>query len=110
MEKKIAYERMGKFGKSEYLIPLKCLPILQKKESEKALCCGQYTGFTYKDGNPQVNVYGWIPKSQLIEIEGEQYLPAWVCDNWRVSGFEYTQWINSEYWRRDGAWEVRKIA
>ena len=39
MEKKIAYERMGKFGKPEYLIPLKCLPLVQKKESEKAYCC-----------------------------------------------------------------------
>lgn len=109
MEKKIAYERMGKFGKTEYLIPLKCLPLVQKKESEKAYCCGEYTGFTYKDGNPQIDIFGWIPKSQLVEIEGEKYIPAWIPDNWRITHLQFTRWINEEYFRHNGSWEVRKL-
>lgn len=110
MEKKIAYERIGKFGKPEYLIPLKCLSLVQKKETEKAYCCGEYTGFTYKDGNPQIQVFGWIPKSQVVEIEGEKYISAWIPDNWRITHLQFTQWINKEYWRHDGSWEVRKLA
>lgn len=56
MEKITAYKRAGKFG-DEYLIPLKCLELLRKKETEKAYCCGEYTGYTYKDGNPQVHIF-----------------------------------------------------
>ena len=110
MEKKIAYKRVGKFGKSEYLVPMSCLPLVQKKETEKAFCCGRYTGYIYKDGNPQIQVFGWVPKSQVIEIEGEKYIPAWIPDGWHWSHLQFTKWINEEYWRYNGTWEVRDIA
>ncbi len=44
MEKITAYKRAGKFG-DEYLIPLKCLELLRKKETEKAYCCGEIRNF-----------------------------------------------------------------
>ena len=103
---KIAYQRQGRFGK-EFPIPLKYLPIVQKKETEKAICCGEYTGFTYKDGNPQIQIFGFIPKSQIIDIEGEQCIPAWILDKWNYTHMQYTNWINSDYAHRD--WEVRSI-
>lgn len=109
MEKKIAYERKGKFGNSEYLIPLKCLNLIQKKETEKAYCCGEYDGGYYKDGNPKITIFGWIPKSQIIKINDESFIPAWIPDGWRWSHFQFTRWINKEYWRHDGDWEVRKF-
>ena len=107
MTKKIAYERKGKFG-NEYLIPLNILTLISSKETEKALACGDYEG-VYKDGNPKYTIFGWIPKSQLVEIEGEKYIPAWIPDNWRITDLQFTKWINEEYWRHDGGWEVRKI-
>lgn len=102
---KIAYQRQGKFGK-EFLIPLKYLPIARKKETEKAICCGYHTGFYYKDGNPQIQIFGFIPKSQIITIEGEQCVPAWILDKWG-SDTQYTNWINSDYAHRE--WEVKEI-
>jgi len=107
--KKIAYERIGKFGKSEYLIPLKCLPLIQKKETEKAYCCSEYECGCYKDGNPKVAIFGWIPKSQIVKIEDAEYLPAWIADNWNYTHLQFTNWINRESWRIDGSWEVRKL-
>ena len=109
MKKTIAYKRAGKFGKPEYLIPMSCLSFIQNKESEKAYCCGEYTGFIYKDGNPQIHIFGWIPKSQVVEIEGEKFVPTWIMDSWHYTHLNFTQWINKEYWRIDGHWEVKEL-
>lgn len=107
MTKKIAYERKGKFG-NEYLIPLNILTLISSRETEKALACGDYEGL-YKDGNPKYTIFGWIPKSMIVEIEGEKFIPAWIVDKWNYTHLQFTQWINEEYWRYDGSWEVRKI-
>lgn len=109
MEKIICYERKGKFGKNEYLIPLSCLPIIQKKETEKALCCGEYSGTCYKDGNPKIYIFGWIAKSMLVKINGEDFVPAWMIDRFNYTHLQYTDWINREYWKHDGHWEVKKF-
>lgn len=108
MNKKIAYERKGKFG-NEYLVPLTCLTLVQKKETEKAFCCGEYTGFTYKDGNPQIQIFGFIPKSQLVKINDESFVPAWIIDRWNITHLQFTRWINSECYKINGSWEVRKL-
>lgn len=110
MEKVVCYKRDGKFGKPEFLIPLKkCLPLLQKKETEKAYCCGEYTGYTYKDGNPQLHIFGFIPKSMLVKIDEEEFVPTWIIDKFQCAELQFTQWINKEYWRPDGHWEVRSF-
>jgi len=108
MEKVICYERKGKFG-NEYLVPLTCIPLIQKKETEKAFCCGEYTGYTYKDGNPQIHIFGFVPKSMLVKINGESFVPTWILDKWNYTEFQFTNWINREYWKHDGHWEVRKF-
>ena len=107
MPKKIAYKRIGKFGKSEYLIPLAYLHLLWKKETEKAICCGDYNGQTNKDGSPRIYIFGWIPKSQIIEINSEKYVPAWIVDNWGWSHLQFTDWINGDY--RHESWEVKEL-
>ena len=110
MEKVVCYKRDGKFGKPEYLIPLKkCLPLIQKKETEKAYCCGEYTGYTYKDGNPQLHIFGFIPKSMLVKIEDEEFVPTWIIVKFQCAELQFTQWINKEYWRVDGHWEVKEF-
>lgn len=80
----VLVKRQGKFG-IETLYPLKSLPLVSKKETEKAYCCGDYTGFTYKDGNPQIHIFGWIAKSMVVNIEGVDFVPMWVLDKWKVS-------------------------
>jgi len=103
---KNAYQRKGKFG-VEFLIPTKYLPIVQKKETEKAICCGEYTGFYYKDGNPQIQIFGFVPKSQIVNINGEQCVPAWILDKMGVTDMQYTRWINSDYAHRE--WEIKEV-
>lgn len=107
MAKVIAYKRPGKFGKDEFLVPMSCLQIIRKKETEKAYCCGEYTGYTYKDGNPQVHIFGWIPKSQLVDINGEKFVPTWIIDKWNYTHLQYTDWIISD-WRKE-KWDVREM-
>lgn len=107
MTKKIAYERKGKFG-NEYLIPLNVLTLISSRETEKALACGEYEGL-YKDGKPKYTIFGWIPKSMIVEIEGEKFIPAWIVDKWNYTHLQFTRWINEEYYKYNGSWEVRKI-
>ena len=110
MEKVVCYKRDGKFGKPEYLIPLKkCLPLIQKKETEKAYCCGEYTGYVYKDGNPQLHIFGFIPKSMLVKLDEGEFVPTWIIDKFQCAELQFTQWINKEYWRPDGRWEVKSF-
>lgn len=109
MVKKIAYERVGKFGKSEYLIPLKYLNLIAKKETEKSYACGEFEGVN-KNGDPKYTVFGWVPKSMLVEIEGEKFVPTWIIDQWNWTHLQYTQWINEDYWRSNGSWEVKKLS
>lgn len=80
----VLVKRQGKFG-IETLYPLKSLPLVSKKETEKAYCCGDYTGFTYKDGNPQIHIFGWIAKSMVVNVEGVEFVPMWILDKWNVS-------------------------
>ena len=100
MAKTIVYKRNGKFG-PEFLIPVNYFPILEKKETPKALCCGEYNGFTYKNGDPVVYVYGWIPKSQIVEIKGEGFSPSWITDNWKVSHLMMTERIFKDAWKHE---------
>ena len=90
MEKITAYKRAGKFG-DEYLIPLKCLELLRKKETEKAYCCGEYTGYTYKDGNPQIHIFGYVPKSMLVKVGEEFFVPTWIIDKWNYTHLQFTK-------------------
>ena len=108
MNKIVCYKRDGKFGKPEYLIPLSCLPIVQKRETEKAMCCGEYTGYTYKDGNPQIDIFGWIAKSMIVKINNEDFVPTWMIDKFNYTHLQYTNWINSD-WRGE-KWEVRDFS
>lgn len=104
MEKITAYKRAGKFG-DEYLIPLKCLELLRKKETEKAYCCGEYTGYTYKDGNPQVHIFGYVPKSMLVKVGEEFFVPTWIIDKWNYTHLQFTKWIIEDSWKKE-KWNI----
>ena len=106
MTKMIAYERDGKFGK-EYLIPLSIFKVIPSKETEKAICCGEFEGI-YKNGDPKYSILGWIPKSTIVDVCGERLIPSWVVDKWNWTHLQITQQITRDFYNR--SWEVREFS
>lgn len=100
MEKHIAYEIQGRFG-IEYLVDLEKIGIVESRSTEKAYAVGEWDGKSWY-------IFGFVPKSQVVQIEGKLWVPTWIIDRFNYTHLQFTEWINSDYMHRE--WEIRKIA
>jgi len=102
MEKHIAYERQGRFG-TEYLIDLERLGVVECRSTERAYAVGEWDPY-----KKSWYIFGFVPKSQLVEIEGKKWVPTWIIDRFNYTHLQFTSWINQDYAHKE--WEIRKIA